>query len=145
MWNLCTYSSSLRATDESSAINVALFDFQHTDVNTQNGVFPSSYPCMLGHEGSGTVIAVGEGVTRTKVGDKALLSFSSCQNCKVRSFPATVSCKDTFVNTVCSDRNPCRLLPPVLQVRISSQLPTLDRAQLWPSTPIWLRYQRHWS
>jgi aryl-alcohol dehydrogenase len=38
---------------------------------------------MLGHEGAGTVAALGKGVTSVKVGDKVLLSFASCQECNV--------------------------------------------------------------
>ena len=42
-------------------------------------------PVVLGHEGSGTVLDVGENVTRVKPGDKVILSFvpfcGRCDNC----------------------------------------------------------------
>lgn len=52
------------------------------DLLIQNGAFPSAFPNTTGHEGSGQVVAVGEGVSRVKKGDKVLLSFSYCQECK---------------------------------------------------------------
>ncbi|MPZ99640.1 MAG: zinc-binding dehydrogenase [Dehalococcoidia bacterium] len=39
-------------------------------------------PCVLGHEGAGTVEAVGEGVTSVRPGDRCILSFvSACGHC----------------------------------------------------------------
>ena len=39
-------------------------------------------PCVLGHEGAGTVEAVGPGVTNLKPGDRCILSFvSNCGHC----------------------------------------------------------------
>ncbi|MFX9224363.1 alcohol dehydrogenase catalytic domain-containing protein, partial [Acinetobacter baumannii] len=38
-------------------------------------------PAVLGHEGAGTIAAVGEGVTGLAVGDKVVLGFSSCGAC----------------------------------------------------------------
>jgi Zn-dependent alcohol dehydrogenase len=53
----------------------------HTDLCIQNGMFPTAFPSIAGHEGSGIVVAVGSEVTRVKEGDSVLLSFSSCQSC----------------------------------------------------------------
>ena len=40
-------------------------------------------PAVIGHEGAGTVVEVGEGVTRFKPGDRCILSFvSSCGYCR---------------------------------------------------------------
>ena len=40
-------------------------------------------PVVLGHEGAGTVVEVGEGVTRVKPGDRCILSFvSNCGHCR---------------------------------------------------------------
>src|SRR5687767_10666252 len=42
----------------------------HTDLSAKNGVFGTSgFPFLLGHEGSGIVEQVGEGVTNIKPGD----------------------------------------------------------------------------
>ncbi len=56
----------------------------HTDAYTlsgkdSEGVFPS----ILGHEGAGVVVEVGEGVTSLKVGDKVIpLYTAECRQCK---------------------------------------------------------------
>ncbi|KAK4703332.1 aryl-alcohol dehydrogenase, partial [Phenoliferia sp. Uapishka_3] len=53
----------------------------HTDLAIRTGEFPSPFPTLAGHEGSGKVIQVGSAVTRVKVGDSVLLSFSYCGEC----------------------------------------------------------------
>ncbi|WP_222706736.1 NAD(P)-dependent alcohol dehydrogenase [Lacisediminihabitans profunda] len=53
----------------------------HTDLSAANGSTPFPLPGVLGHEGAGIVEAVGTSVTRTKVGDRVLLSFTSCGRC----------------------------------------------------------------
>ncbi len=50
----------------------------------------TNLPIVLGHEGAGTVVEVGPGVTRVKPGDRCILSFVShcgmCRNC-LSGFP----------------------------------------------------------
>jgi aryl-alcohol dehydrogenase len=53
----------------------------HTDVAVQHGHLPFPLPGVLGHEGSGTVAAVGAAVTSVAVGDKVAISFNSCGQC----------------------------------------------------------------
>jgi S-(hydroxymethyl)glutathione dehydrogenase/alcohol dehydrogenase len=55
----------------------------HTDLYTASGADPSGYaPTVLGHEGAGTVEAVGEGVDSVKPGDRVLTLFSpQCREC----------------------------------------------------------------
>ncbi|GAA5905648.1 hypothetical protein JCM6882_008737 [Rhodosporidiobolus microsporus] len=53
----------------------------HTDLAVQNGSFPSPFPNITGHEGSGKVVKVGSAVTRVKEGDSVLLSFNNCNEC----------------------------------------------------------------
>ena len=55
----------------------------HTDLYTASGADPSGYaPCVLGHEGCGTVEAVGEGVTSVAEGDRVVTLFSpQCGEC----------------------------------------------------------------
>ncbi|KAI1285843.1 Alcohol dehydrogenase class-3 [Halotydeus destructor] len=44
--------------------------------------FPQNFPIVLGHEGSGQVESVGQGVTSVQVGDHVLLSFNGkCNDC----------------------------------------------------------------
>src|SRR5258705_2420245 len=52
------------------------------DLHFQKGEATIALPAVLGHEGSGTVQAVGEGVTMVKPGDRVILSFvPNCGHC----------------------------------------------------------------
>lgn len=53
----------------------------HTDV-VPRGVSLSPLPIVTGHEGSGVVDAVGEGVEGIAVGDHVVLTFDSCGECE---------------------------------------------------------------
>lgn len=53
----------------------------HTDISAGRGVIPFPLPAVLGHEGAGVVVAVGADVRRARVGDKVLLSYTSCGRC----------------------------------------------------------------
>lgn len=53
-----------------------------SDHHVISGAFPTSLPCVIGHEGAGVVTQVGPGVTRFAVGDPVILNFSpSCGKC----------------------------------------------------------------
>ncbi|PBC48245.1 NAD(P)-dependent alcohol dehydrogenase [Rhodococcus sp. ACS1] len=54
----------------------------HTDIAARDGFFGLSYPMVLGHEGSGIVVEVGDGVTSVARGDHVALSFASCGRCR---------------------------------------------------------------
>ncbi|MBG9979886.1 S-(hydroxymethyl)glutathione dehydrogenase/class III alcohol dehydrogenase [Facklamia sp. DSM 111018] len=59
----------------------------HTDVYTLSGNDPSGkFPCILGHEATGTVVQVGESVSSVKVGDKVVPLWKpecgECDYCK---------------------------------------------------------------
>jgi S-(hydroxymethyl)glutathione dehydrogenase/alcohol dehydrogenase len=66
----------------------------HTDLYTASGADPSGYaPTVLGHEGAGTVEAVGEGVTSVKPGDHVVTLFSpQCRDCIHCQSPKTNLC-----------------------------------------------------
>jgi Zn-dependent alcohol dehydrogenase len=54
----------------------------HSDLSATNGTIPYPPPMVLGHEGAGIVVEVGEGVTRFAPGDHVLSSFvSMCGRC----------------------------------------------------------------
>jgi aryl-alcohol dehydrogenase len=53
----------------------------HTDLIARDQFIPIPLPAVLGHEGSGIVAAVGEGVTKVAVGDRVVIGFSSCGHC----------------------------------------------------------------
>ncbi len=74
----------------------------HSDLSILNGTIPSPFPTVLGHEGSGIVDAVGEGVTHVGPGDHVILSFipqcGECYHC-IRDEPylCSVGKQDGFL------------------------------------------------
>jgi len=56
----------------------------HTDAFTLSGADPEGlFPSVLGHEGAGVVVEVGEGVTSVKPGDHVIPCYTpECRNCK---------------------------------------------------------------
>jgi S-(hydroxymethyl)glutathione dehydrogenase/alcohol dehydrogenase len=55
----------------------------HSDVSAQNGTIPTGTPCVLGHEGAGVVLEVGDGVDDLAAGDHVIVSFTpACRLCK---------------------------------------------------------------
>ena len=54
----------------------------HSDLSVIHGKLPVPPPLVLGHEGAGTVVEVGDAVTRVAVGDRVICSFTPvCGNC----------------------------------------------------------------
>ena len=54
-----------------------------SDNHLKNGTAVLPLPVALGHEGAGTVVEVGEGVTTVMPGDRCILSFvSNCGHCR---------------------------------------------------------------
>lgn len=54
----------------------------HSDLSLSNGTMRVPTPCVLGHEGAGTVVSVGEGVTEVAPGDGVVLNWApSCGSC----------------------------------------------------------------
>lgn len=57
----------------------------HSDISATDGTFPQPTPCVLGHEGAGEVLAVGDGVGGLAPGDHVILSWmppcGSCRYC----------------------------------------------------------------
>jgi aryl-alcohol dehydrogenase len=62
-------------------VKVAAVGLCHTDLAAQHGHLPFPLPGVLGHEGAGTVVSVGEGVTKVRAGDKVAISFNNCGEC----------------------------------------------------------------
>jgi aryl-alcohol dehydrogenase len=53
----------------------------HSDL-TMKAVWPEAIsPIVLGHEGAGVVLAVGDDVTGVRAGDRVVLSYRSCGSC----------------------------------------------------------------
>jgi aryl-alcohol dehydrogenase len=54
----------------------------HTDEITRHGDMPMPFPAVLGHEGSGVVEKVGAGVTQVAPGDKVIIGWPWCGECR---------------------------------------------------------------
>ena len=63
-------------------VKLAAIGVCHTDLAVQAGDLPTNFPVVLGHEGAGTVEAVGEHVRDVAKGDKVVLSYGSCGRCR---------------------------------------------------------------
>jgi S-(hydroxymethyl)glutathione dehydrogenase/alcohol dehydrogenase len=54
----------------------------HSDINLQQGIYFPSGPIVVGHEGAGTVIEVGPGVSLVEPGDRVIVVFTAaCGTC----------------------------------------------------------------
>ncbi len=67
------------------------------------GEFPP--PVILGHEGAGTVVAVGQSVTKVRPGDAVLTTFATCGRCR-RCLLGQVTYCDHFNELNFSGRRP---------------------------------------
>jgi S-(hydroxymethyl)glutathione dehydrogenase/alcohol dehydrogenase len=58
----------------------------HSDLSVVNGTLPIALPAVLGHEGAGTITAIGDGVTGLHVGDNVVVSWvpqcGECYTCR---------------------------------------------------------------
>lgn len=62
-------------------VKIAGVGLCHTDLVFRDQFAPYALPAVLGHEGAGTIEAIGEGVEGLAVGDSVVLGFSSCGAC----------------------------------------------------------------
>ena len=64
-------------------VRVAAVGVCHTDIAYTDGSRPTApFPLVAGHEGAGVIAAVGEATEGFAVGDRVLMSFSSCGRCR---------------------------------------------------------------
>ncbi|NWK96250.1 NAD(P)-dependent alcohol dehydrogenase [Sphingobium lactosutens] len=68
--------------DEEILVSVVGVGICHTDVVAQHGAFGLSGPAVLGHEGSGIILHVGRNVSGFAAGDRVVISFRSCGDCR---------------------------------------------------------------
>ena len=70
-------------------IKVAVPALCHSDLEYIKGVFPITLPVTASHEGTGTVLAFGSGVTRFQPGDRVVAgqTFGRCGDCEICNGP----------------------------------------------------------
>lgn len=70
-------------------VKVAHSGVCHSDLSVMTGTIPTAPPAVLGHEGSGVVTDVGEGVTHVAPGDHVVMAFApacgACAFCNERN------------------------------------------------------------
>lgn len=63
-------------------VNLGASGVCHSDLSVTNGTLPVALPAVLGHEGAGTIVEVGEGVEGLAVGDHVVISWvPQCGEC----------------------------------------------------------------
>ncbi|MEU0600521.1 zinc-binding dehydrogenase [Streptomyces sp. NPDC006393] len=69
----------------------------HSDLSLTNGTMRLPVPAVLGHEGAGTVVAVGDGVTHVSPGDAVVLNWApSCGGCHACSLGEVWLCANAL-------------------------------------------------
>ncbi|MYW67708.1 zinc-binding dehydrogenase [Streptomyces sp. SID8379] len=69
----------------------------HSDLSLTNGTMRLPLPAVLGHEGAGTVVSVGEGVTHVAPGDGVVLNWApSCGSCHACSLGEVWLCANAL-------------------------------------------------
>jgi NDMA-dependent alcohol dehydrogenase len=73
----------------------------HSDLHVVTGDLPMPTPCVLGHEGAGTVEAVGAGVKRVRPGDHVVLNWVPfCGACWYCTSGRAYLCETGYVNAM---------------------------------------------
>ncbi|MEU6659206.1 Zn-dependent alcohol dehydrogenase [Streptomyces sp. NPDC046821] len=69
----------------------------HSDLSLSNGTMQVPVPAVLGHEGAGTVVSVGEGVTHVAPGDGVVLNWApACGKCHACSLGEVWLCANAL-------------------------------------------------
>lgn len=76
----------------------------HTDIAVRDQWMPVPLPCVLGHEGAGVVLAVGDGVTAVAPGDKVVMTFASCGHCVMCESGHPAYCFELAVRNISGGR-----------------------------------------
>lgn len=81
-------------------IRLAAAGVCHSDLSLTNGTMRVPVPAVLGHEGAGTVVSVGEGVTHVAPGDGVVLNWApSCGDCHPCSLGEVWLCANALTGT----------------------------------------------
>ncbi|MFF8943857.1 Zn-dependent alcohol dehydrogenase [Streptomyces sp. NPDC014864] len=69
----------------------------HSDLSLSDGTMRVPVPAVLGHEGAGTVVAVGNGVAHVRPGDRVVLNWApSCGRCHACSLGEVWLCANAL-------------------------------------------------
>ncbi|MBZ4322647.1 Zn-dependent alcohol dehydrogenase [Streptomyces huiliensis] len=80
-------------------VRIAAAGVCHSDLSLANGTLRQPVPAVLGHEGSGTVTAVGEGVTHVAPGDEVVLNWApACRACHFCGIDEPWLCAESLTN-----------------------------------------------
>ena len=102
-------------------IKIAFAALCHTDAYTLGGLDPEGlFPCILGHEASGVVESVGEGVTHVKTGD-----HGKCH--RKRNLPSLFYVLFVTLVHLTATLTPTRFLSPSFHTRSRPLLPSVLR------------------
>ncbi|WP_069773548.1 Zn-dependent alcohol dehydrogenase [Streptomyces sp. LUP30] len=72
----------------------------HSDLSLSDGTMRVPVPAVLGHEGAGTVVSVGEGVERLAPGDQVVLNWApSCGACHACSLGEVWLCANALAGS----------------------------------------------
>src|SRR5439155_3655063 len=78
-------------------VRVAASGVCHSDLSIVHGYVPLPPPCVLGHEGAGTVESVGADVRKVQPGDRVIASFvPACGQCWYCMHEKTNLCENMF-------------------------------------------------
>jgi S-(hydroxymethyl)mycothiol dehydrogenase len=78
-------------------VNIIACGVCHTDLTYREGGINDDYPFLLGHEASGTVEAIGQGVVNVEPGDFVVLNWRAvCGQCRACKRGRPHLCFDTF-------------------------------------------------
>lgn len=78
------------------SVKISAVAICHSDIHYAEGSFGGELPAVFGHEAAGEVVAVGDGVTTTKVGDKVVVTLiRSCGSCPTCTTGRPTICQTT--------------------------------------------------
>src|SRR3954469_8048923 len=78
-------------------VKIAAVGVCHSDLSATNGTIALPLPLILGHEGAGTVVEVGDGVTEVAVGDSVIANWIyMCGRCHFCVIGRPVLCDQRY-------------------------------------------------
>lgn len=67
--------------DDEILVRVVATGICHTDIAARDGLLPTPWPVVLGHEGAGIVERVGRNISTVAPGDKVVMTYDTCGHC----------------------------------------------------------------